>query len=206
MSNFSLAKFTTAIKDTGISRPSRFEIVIGQPVASDTAQQNNFAYAYNASLMCEMSQLPGISINTKQFRIQGPAYQRPVGMEFNGDSIAMTFYVDKDLKIKKFFENWVYSIVNPNSFNVKYQQEYVVPIKIFQLNEKDVRTYTVSLIDAFPKAIGQLDLNSGASNQIHRLTVIFTYRQWMVEYPYRTKDDYQDNIKSPYQFQPLSKT
>jgi len=130
----------------------------------------------------------------------------PVGMEFNGEGITMTFYVDKNLEIKKYFETWLYSIVNPNSFNVRYQNEYVCTITIYQLDETDKRKYAVSLIDAFPKAIGQLDLNSGASNQIHRLTVIFTYRQWMVEYPYRTKDDYQDNIKSPYQFQPLSKT
>ena len=195
MAEFNLNRFTTAIKTNGISRPSRFEINIGtRPGSSDV------------SLMCEISQLPGINITTKQFRIQGPAYQIPVGMEFNGEGIPMTFYVDKNLEIKKYFETWMYSIVNPNSFNVKYQKEYVSTITIYQLDEKDVRKYAVSLIDAFPKAIGQMDLNAAAANQMHRLTVMFAYRKWEVISPYKTNDDYQDNITTPYQFQPLSKT
>ena len=195
MSDFNLNRFTAAIKTNGISRPARFEITIGTRPGSSSV-----------SLMCEISQLPGINITTKQFRIQGPAYQMPVGMEFNGEGIPMTFYVDKNLEIKKYFETWLYSIVNPNSFNVRYQKEYVCPITIYQLDETDKRKYAVSLIDAFPRAISQMDLNAAAANQMHRLTVMFAYRKWEVITPYKTKDDYQDNIKSPYQFQPLSKT
>jgi hypothetical protein len=127
-------------------------------------------------------------------------------MEFNGEGIPMTFYVDKNLEIKKYFETWLYSIVNPNSFNVRYQKEYVCPITIYQLDETDKHKYAVSLIDAFPRAISQMDLNAAAANQMHRLTVMFAYRKWEVITPYNTKDDYRDNIKSPYQFQPLSKT
>ena len=202
MSNFSLDKFTTAIRKNGISRPARFEILIGQPVTIGDNQQNIFTYSKDTSLMCEISQLPSLNITTKQFRIQGPAYQRPVGMEFNGEGIPMTFYLDKDLKIKKFFESWMYSVVNPNSYNVKYQQEYVAPIDIFQLNEQNNSVYNLTLIDAFPRAIGQLDLNAGAANQMHRLTVVFAYRKWEVKAPYSTKDDFKASIKSPYQFQP----
>ena len=192
MSNFNLDQFTSVIKNNGISRPSRFEINI------------NRQGGYNTSMMCEISQLPPISITTKQFRIQGPAYERPVGMEFSGEGIPMTFYVDKSLQIKQYFEDWLYSIVNPNSFNVKYQSEYVSDIQIYQLDEQDKPTYAISLIDAFPKAIGQMDLNAAAANQMHRLTVMFAFRKWDVveKTPYNTKDDYQDDIKSPYQFQP----
>jgi hypothetical protein len=82
----------------------------------------------------------------------------------------------------------------------------VCPITIYQLDETDKRKYAVSLIDAFPRAISQMDLNAAAANQMHRLTVIFAYRKWEVIAPYKTEDDYRDNIKSPYQFQPLSKT
>jgi hypothetical protein len=129
-------------------------------------------------------------------------------MEFNGEGIPMTFYVDKNLEIKKYFENWMYSVINPNSFNVKYQTEYKAEIQIYQLDEQDKRKYAISLVDAFPKAIGQMDLNAGAANQMHRLTVVFAYRKWNVieNTPYTTTKDYADTLKTPYQFQPLSKT
>jgi hypothetical protein len=191
--------FLSAIKNNGISRPSRYEVLIGKP----TGPRGNFyRFDRDVSLMCEISQLPSLIIQTKQLKIQGPAYQRPIGMDFNGDGIPMTFYVDKNLKIKTFFDDWMYSIVNPNSFNVKYQSEYVTTLRVSQLDESDNIKYTIELLDAFPRSMGQLDLNASSANQMHRLTVVFAYRKWQVIKPYNTQDNYSDTLQQPYQFQP----
>jgi hypothetical protein len=72
----------------------------------------------------------------------------------------------------------MFKVVNPNSFNVSYQKDYISQIKISQLNEKNAESYSVYLEDAFPRAINLLDLNMGATNQVHKLNITFAYRRW----------------------------
>ena len=185
-SGFSLAEFTQAVKTRNLARPNRFEVIITHPSslsASDTAR------AKLTSLFCEISNLPGIAITTKSQRIYGPAYQRPISLEYGGESIAMTFYMDSAFEIKTFFDRWIFSIVNPNNYNVSYDDydegsagKYTTDITINQLNEKNVVVYSIKLIDAFPKVMNMMDLNMASTNQIHKLNVTFGYRKWTTEY------------------------
>jgi hypothetical protein len=174
MATFSLREFTTKIRQEGLAAPNRFEVKILPPssLANFTNQSRTI------SLFCEISNLPGMSITTKGHRIYGSAYQRPVSAEFNGESISMTFYVDRNMNTKAFFDAWMFKIVNPNSFNVAYQSDYVSQIEITQLDRADNTTYNISLEDAFPRAINMMDLNMGSTNQAHQLTVTFAYRRW----------------------------
>jgi hypothetical protein len=174
MSTFNIENFKSQINVSGLSKSNRFEIQIVPP-ATLSSKLNN---AKLVSLFCEISSLPGMSITTKGQRIYGPAYQRPISSEFGGDSISMTFYVDNKFDVKEFFDSWMFSIVNPNSFNVMYQQEYVTPIKITQLNENDEDQYSIFLEDAFPRSMNMMNLDMSSTNQIHKLTVNFSYRRW----------------------------
>ena len=133
------------------------------------------------SLLCESASLPAMSISTKPYRIYGPSYQRPVSSEFNGDGITLSFYIDNQMEVKSFFDAWMFKVVNPNSFNVSYQREYVSQIKISQLDEKNNENYSIYLEDAFPRAVNMLDLNMGSTNQVHKLNVTFAYRRWFSE-------------------------
>jgi len=186
-SNFDLAGFISEVKNRNLARPNRFEVIITPPSslsASDTAR------AKLTSLFCEISNLPGIAITTKSQRIYGPAYQRPISLEYGGESIAMTFYMDSAFEIKTFFDRWIFSIVNPNNYNVSYDdspdiknpKKYTTDITINQLNEKNLVVYSIKLIDAFPKVMNMMDLNMASTNQTHKLNVTFGYRKWTTEY------------------------
>ena len=85
------------------------------------------------------------------------------------------------MSIKRFFDDWMESIVIRDSFNVSYQREYVSQIKIAQLDEKNNENYSIYLEDAFPRAVNMLDLNMGSTNQVHKLNVTFAYRRWFSE-------------------------
>ena len=68
--------------------------------------------------------------------------------------------------------------VDPIQYFVYYQDTYVAPITINQLNQKDNTTYSVILEDAFPRSVALLELNNNAQNQVHKLNVTFSYRRW----------------------------
>jgi hypothetical protein len=197
MSNFNLNNFMTEVRRSSISRSDRFEVQIIPPASLQGFAKDSKL----VSLYCDISNLPGMSVITKGLRLYGPAYQRPVSSEFNGEAINMTFYLDRDMNVKAFFDAWMFKTVNPNSFNVSYAQEYISEIKICQLNENDEETYAIYLEDAFPRAMSLVDLSAGAVNQAGRLNMTFAYRRWYSTHPSytgsRAKTNFNPLLKDP---------
>jgi hypothetical protein len=122
--------------------------------------------------------MPLLNIFAKPFKIFGPTYQRPITSEYGGEGIPITFHIDRNLRIKRFFDDWMHSIVDPDTFEVSFQEEYATSIFIAQLDEQDNVTYEVELLEAFPRNLNLMDLNQASSNQTHRLNVLFAYRYW----------------------------
>ena len=74
-------------------------------------------------------------------------------------------------------------IIHPYEYYVHYQRTYVTSITISQLDENNEETYGVLLVDAFPRSVSMLDLNSSTQNSSHRLNVSFAYRKWWPHHP-----------------------
>lgn len=173
--NFSIEDFRSAIFTDSLARTNRFEVLITTaPQAYKFRENSN----WNLSLYCEMASLPPVNISTKSFKIFGPTYQRPFGAEYGGEGISFTFHVDRDMKVKTFFDDWTSIIVDPVSGLVGWQEDYVVDLYVRQLDEQENITYEIKLIDAFPRSVNLLELNNSAQNQTHRLNVLFGYRTW----------------------------
>jgi len=172
--HYSLQKFKSQVLGKGLAKPNRFEVFIPPP----QGLQSGRAGGDIVSLLCEQASFPMLTINTKPFKIYGPSYQRPTGIEYGGEGLPFTFHVDREMKVKTFFDEWMQLIVNKDTFNVTYQREYITDITIKQLDEADNVTYTAVLKDSFPRNLNLMDLNHSAQSQTHRLTVLFAYRKW----------------------------
>jgi len=183
-SQFKLDSFLSSVRTRGLARVNRFEVFITPPRALlrpnvQEGERSSREEAELSSLLCELSNYPPINLSVKPFKIFGPSYQRPITSEYGGDGISMTFHVDNDMLLKRFFEDWIENVVNNDDFTVNYQDDYATEIFIRQLNEEDTVTYEIKLIDAFPRSITLMELNQSAQNQTHRLNIIFAYRYWM---------------------------
>jgi hypothetical protein len=173
--NFNISQFIGAVRTDSLARVNRFEVFINAP---STLTGKNIANSGAVSLYCEMASLPPVNISTKSFKIFGPTYQRPFAAEYGGEGISMTFHVDRDMQVKKFFDEWTAKVVEPNTGLVGYQEEYATTIRLRQLDEQDNVTYEIELSEAFPRSVNLLELNNSAQNQTHRLNVLFAYRYW----------------------------
>lgn len=184
-SEFTLNNFKREVLGkSGLSRTNRFEVSINNPPG--LAGINGTSRL--ASLYVEQASIPQLNINTKSFRIFGPSYQRPISSDYGGDGLPITFHVDQSMSIRKFFEDWMHQIVNPKTFTVGYQTDYATTINIRQLSDKNEIVHDVQLLQAFPRSMNIMELNNAASNQTHRLTVLFAYRNWV---------DVNKNITTP---------
>jgi len=168
---FSLDTFRSTVLNESLARTNRFEVIIVPPLALA-------AVGDLPSLYCESASIPMLNINTKSHKIFGPAYQRPITSEYGGEGISFIFHVDRDMVVRKFFEEWMHTIVDPNNFSVNYQENYITSIFIRQLDEQDNVTHEIELLEAFPKNMNLMDLNNSASNQTHRLNILFAFRYW----------------------------
>ena len=176
MANYSLERFRSEVLDgAGLARNNRFEVIITPPRGlSDRGSESELA-----SLYVEQASVPLLNIFAKPFKIFGPTYQRPITSEYGGEGMPITFHVDRNMRIRRFFEDWMHLIVDPVRFTVGYQENYISDIFIRQLDEQNNITNEIKLIEAFPRNINLMDLNNNSSNQTHRLNVLFAYRYWV---------------------------
>jgi hypothetical protein len=201
-SHFSLSNFQAQVATSALARTNRFEVIITPPKIAQRKDNSELA-----SLFCEVSNLPPLNINVKAFKIYGPNHQRPIGSDYGGDGLSMTFHLDSGMTIKRFFDDWMEGIVTRDTYNVNYQDNYATSILLRQLRpsagpnsidgsnennnnsqtfplqsnpfeDKDDVMYEIELIEAFPRSMNIVEFNNSAQNQTQRLTVVFAYRYW----------------------------
>lgn len=173
MANYSLERFRSEVlAGAGLARTNRFEVSIRVPSGLDWGDGEL------VNLYAEQTNFPMLNINTKSFKIFGPSYQRPISSEYGGEGLSITFHVDREMRVKKFFEDWMHLVVNKDTFAVKYQREYISTISIKQLDEYENTTHEVEILEAFPRNMNLMELNNSSSNQTHRLNMLFAYRLW----------------------------
>ena len=170
----SLTSFMSEIRTEALAKQSRFVVQFVSPptmVTSATSLRRLSMFATQASL-------PPLNIETKDLKIYGPVYSRPVTMNY-GDTFSVMFMNDLKMKNRKFFEDWMFSIVNPNTFNVSYQSDYIAEeMKVIQLDTNDVGTYEYKFTNAFPASLSETIVDYAGSG-ISTFIVGFKYRRWV---------------------------
>lgn len=175
-SNFSLKEFRARVETQGLAKPTRFEVEIPCPRALTSVFGRTELETIN--LFCEAASLPPQILGLKAQRLYGPTIYKPFGVEYGGEGIPLTFYADRRMNVKAFFDAWVSKIVDPIQYFVYYRDEYAVDMNIYQLDDQNNVTYGVKIFDCFPRSVTLMELNSGNQNQVHKVNVNFAYRRW----------------------------
>ena len=186
----------------GMARPNRFLVIINPPARSKlsnaellasefgggSAGTNNdlesLNTANNMGLMCNKVTMPSRDVNTQSHITYGPKREMPYAYSFSGE-VECTFYGDKFLRQRMFFENWQKKIFSNETHNMNYYDNYVGSMDILQLGQFDAKadddarvTYAVRLFEVYPQTIGSLDYTYGANNAIVELPITLNFRYW----------------------------
>ena len=185
----SLDEAIAAIHDTGLAKPSRYEvrffppstIRLGGRGAHSTEMQQMMGNMQSSdnrttALRCQSFEFPGRTLDTtSDVNIYGPTRELVQGYSY-ADTTAV-FQCSSDMREKRFFEVWQRLAYNPQTWAMQYYGDYVGSIQIFQLDETDTTKYGVELVEAFPKTIASQSLDY-STNAIQTVSVTFTYRYW----------------------------
>ena len=143
----------------------------------------NSSYGRSINIHCDSVVMP-----TKQMQTQDVQYgSEPVRSmvqthEFPG-TITASFYADKYLRERQFFEAWQKMCVGEHTHKAKYYDDYIGKMHIYQLgadNEvnRDMPTYAIEAMEVYPATIGQVEYAYGKTNDVVKITIGFAYKYW----------------------------
>ena len=132
---------------------------------------------------CDSVTFPGVDLQTQEIQYGSePNFNQVTSHGFAGNIVA-TFYADKYLRERQFFEQWQKLAVDTISHKANYYNNYVGKMHMYQLGadttvDRDMPTYAVEAIDVYPEKIGTMDYGYALANQIQKITIEFSYKQW----------------------------
>jgi len=156
-------------------RPTLFKTIIGLPVKIAVAHD-----AQVVSYSCQNCTLPGRRFSTGDARRGTPIMQK-IPYDVLYPEVNMMFQVTKGMKERALFDAWQDIIYNPITNVFGYPDDYMVDVYIIQLDAttNEVRKYT--LHEAFPVAVGEIQLAWDAFDQIETFTTSWVYKSWSAE-------------------------
>jgi len=172
LGDFNFEAESTAAEETAGAFPSQTDLI--------AVQQAN---ARRVQAFCSSIQMPDREMVVKEVR-HGNTPVRHIAYDFKSQEITATFYADKFMRERSYFEMWQRAAISSQSHNIGYYDDYVSDINIFQLGsfasrqERDDVTYAVKLYDCFPQTISNVSYSHDA-NTVQTFTVTLNFRYWV---------------------------
>ena len=135
------------------------------------------------NIHCDTVTMPGVDLQTQDIQYGSEPTRNMVTSHGFAGNIVATFYADKYLRERQFFELWQKHAVNTTSHKANYYDNYVGKMHIYQLGadsevDRDMPVYAIEAVDVYPEKIGNIDYSYSASNQVTKITIEFSYKQW----------------------------
>lgn len=169
---------TLKSKIGGFAKGNRYNVTFaGLPTGLSTAVNENLQY------LCESVSLPTKGIASNAHDVYGPPREIPYRETFT--EAALSFILDDAFTVKKFFDAWQEKIINVETGNVNYWNNFVATINITRLSNDAsdfgvaTNMYKIELREAYPSAVGEIALGHSQGTDILKLSVTFKYRKWM---------------------------
>lgn len=194
MASRPLKDFISEIKNDGLARTSRFDVMFNIP----SAVQSRSGFGNNLQkilLFCDQTQLPGLTYSTTQSRTFGEFRELPYEKLF--DNITLSFYVDVDMNVKKLFDSWMASIQNQDTKTFSYYKSYTTNVIITVYDIKEQKRYSVTLFEAYPKNMSSITLDY-SSKDIMKLQVGIMYKNWKSDEYVSSTNVTQFDQKAPF--------
>lgn len=164
-----LNDFISEIKKDGLARQNRFSVLITQPKGMLTR-----GYSLELiQLFCEQAVLPGITYASQPIKTFGE--DREVVYDRNFDDITLTFLVDRNMKVKSFFDDWSNVIINQSTRLMGFYENYTTTLIVYVQDVDDKDVYASILYEVYPKNISQIQLDNN-SKDVMKLSVTFAYK------------------------------
>ena len=168
-------------KRNSVARGNRYGVHFSHPTLRNSqGSDNNWVTdGRDTWILCTAAVLPGKRISTTEATHNHHLAKKPYSMAT--DEVTMSFLLTGDYYMKKYFDLWQEMIVDStgNHYKTHYKKDYVADVVIAALqgDEEDSVGYSVTLMNAYPIQVSQVELGEGADGIIE-VTVTWEYDNW----------------------------
>ena len=190
-------------KADGLARIARYRVLLSPPAGANLPKEQT----ETLGLFCSSITMPGHDLQTSTVK-HGTEINREmvVGHGYEG-TIEATFYLDQELDLKTYLDNWQEAAVSTTRNTVSYYEvdgvkQYVGSMQIFQLGSKSTGqtkfqfnsgegisldkkmhaeaedVYGINVEEVFPTTIAPIEYAYATVDEVALLTVSFQYRKW----------------------------
>ena len=168
----------------GYASPNRFEVELpgingmarpgGETITEDTTDGEM------RNMLCTAANIPGknIETTTRQIGIE----KRAIATGHSMPNVLLTFYLTNTYSMKNYWDLWQECVTGNNengAMFVGYAVNYVKDIVLRQYTRNARKAYKITLIDAFPINVNQIQLNNQAQSAVGEVTVELAYRTFV---------------------------
>lgn len=168
-----LTEFISNVK-TGVARANNYTVDFAPPSVIPTDLFGGLQLK-KIFMFCESTQLPGLSLSTAPIKTFGEIREMPYEKTF--ENINMTFYVDKEMKVKYLFDQWISNIQDPTTRTFKYYSTYTTDINIYVQDVALNSRYRVQLFECYPKSVSAVEVSYN-NKEVMRCQVSMNYKYW----------------------------
>jgi hypothetical protein len=163
-----LQEFISRIRGSGLARPNKYSVrIMNPPVGRDE----------NVEMVAESVSFPGQNLRSSTDLLRyGP--QREIAHAMTYGPFNITFMCTTGMPEKLWFESWQDEMVNKDTWQAKFYDEYVADIELISLDQQDRDRYVCSIYEAYPKTITAQDFSYGSNGAYQTISIEFTYRWW----------------------------
>jgi len=222
VSGISRIKSAVASYNNGVLQNNRFLMFITPPAslrynlgAPDSEEDDFIGSSVAAAsgnilpFLCFKVNLPGIVFNNRDVLPNGFGATSKMPYSQNFGPLMPSFFVDQELSAHNFFTKWAQSVINfggnkainaPSTvngaqmFDVSYKDDYSTVIDIYVYNNTSETLMEYKFYNAFPTAIGDVDLSWEFNNEVMTMPITINYDYWTSNF---IKPSTQYNSYSP---------
>ena len=149
-----------------------------------TMQQLYTQMGQQINIHCDSVSMPGHDLQTQSLQFASEPARDVVQSHAFAGTINATFYADKYLRERHFFEMWQKMAVNTVTHKANYYDNYIGKMHIYQLGsmdgegDRDYPTYALEATEVYPQTIGPIEYAYGSASTIVKINVGFNYKEW----------------------------
>ncbi len=169
----SLEKFKSVLSTYGTARANLYMVDIAFPqkishlITTDDKVMTD--------LYCELMDLPPKNIMSSPVRQEHATWEHPYGISY--EPLTLNFYLDRKMILRRNFVNWYNFIYGSGDNGFSFYNDYASTITLSVLDKKQDSYYSMILLKAYPKSIGNVQFSASSEGQVATMPVQFVYER-----------------------------
>jgi hypothetical protein len=196
---YNISDFLQSIDVAGVLHTNKFElnfvspnIMLGVSVSSPNSTVTSNDIESIVRFRAESVRVPGVLLETADVNRYGVGVRQKMPYNAMFTDTSVSFISDKDGDIYRYFYTWINSIFDfggisrngggrPPQYATEYKDDYTTDLRILIYNTTGDVVQSVILRKAFPVSFNEINLGWSQQNELVKVNVMFSFRDWTLE-------------------------